>query len=127
MANNRSRRISEEIRKVVSSLLMKGLKDPRVSKMTSITHVDTTGDLRYATLYVSCFDKNHDIQETLDGLNSAKGFIRREIGQSLKLHYTPEPIFKADTSIENGFHINDILKTLDIDEEGNEDESDEQE
>lgn len=90
------------------------IKDPRVSKLSSITHVEVTNDLRFVTIYISVFDPKHNVDVHIEGLNSAKGFIRKEIGKKLKLHFTPEPIFKADDSIEHGMHINEILNTLDI-------------
>lgn len=114
MSAGRNKKVAEEIKKVVSTLILQGMKDPRISKLSSINHVDVTNDFRFATVYVSCFDPNHDIELTLAGLNSAKGFIRKEIGKRVKLHYTPEPIFKADHSVEHGLHINDILSTLNI-------------
>lgn len=114
MATDRSKRISEEIKKIVSNIIMNELKDPRVSKLTSITHVDTTRDLRFTNIYVSVYDPNAEEQKTIEGLNSAKGYIRKEIGKELNLRYTPEPIFKLDRSIDNGLHINSILNTLDI-------------
>lgn len=112
MSYSRNRRISEEIKKVVSMLIMNGLKDPRVSSLTTVTHVDTTNDLRYTTIYVSSLDKNENIEDTIKGLESAKGFIRKEIGKAIKLRYTPEPIFKVDSSLEHGMHINDIITGL---------------
>lgn len=112
MPNPRVKRVAEEIKKIVSQALINGIKDPRVSKLATVTYVEVTNDLRYATIYISCFDPKHDIQMTIDGLNSAKGFIRKEIGKSLKLHYTPEPIFKMDHSIEHGMHINEIIGQL---------------
>lgn len=124
MSAGRSKKIAEEIKKIVSQLMLQEIKDPRISKLSSINHVEVTNDLRYATLYVSCFDPKHNIDMTIDGLNSAKGFIRKEIGKNIKLHYTPEPIFKPDHSVEHGMHINEILGKLDIkhDEEEDEDE-----
>lgn len=114
MSIARNRKINEEIRKIVSHIMMFEIKDPRVSKLSSITHVDVTNDLRYVTIYISVFDPKHNLEQHIEGLNSAKGFIRKEIGNKVKLHYTPEPIFKADDSIEHGMHINEILSTLDI-------------
>lgn len=114
MSSARSKKISEEIKKIVSQIMMFEIKDPRVSKLSSITHVEVTNDLRYATIYISVFDPKHNIETHIDGLNSAKGFIRKEIGKQIKLHYTPEPIFKPDHSIEHGMHINEILSGLDI-------------
>lgn len=114
MSKSRNKRINEEIKKIVSHIIMFELKDPRVSKLASVTYVDVTNDLRYATIYISVFDPKHNTQQTIDGLNSAKGFIRKEIGKGVKLRYTPEPIFKQDTSIEHGMHINDIIGSLNI-------------
>ncbi len=114
MSSARSKKISEEIKKIVSHIMMFEIKDPRVSKLSSVTHVDVTNDLRYATIYISVFDPKHNVETHIDGLNSAKGFIRKEIGKQIKLHYTPEPIFKPDHSIEHGMHINEILSGLDI-------------
>lgn len=128
MSSARSKKISEEIKKIVSHIMMFEIKDPRVSKLSSVTHVDVTNDLRYATIYISVFDPKHNIETHIDGLNSAKGFIRKEIGKQIKLHYTPEPIFKPDHSVEHGMHINEILSGLDIkhDEAEIETESDEE-
>ncbi|MCT4633720.1 MAG: 30S ribosome-binding factor RbfA [Firmicutes bacterium] len=112
MSYSRNRRISEEIKKVVSMLIMNGLKDPRVSSLTTVTHVDTTNDLRYTTIYISSLDSKQNINDTILGLESAKGYIRKEIGKTLKLRYTPEPLFKVDSSLEHGMHINDIISGL---------------
>lgn len=125
MSIARSKRISEEIKKIVSEIIMRGIKDPRVSKMTSVTHVETTRDLRYTNIYISVFDPNANSVQTLNGLNSAKGFIRKEIGSQLKLRVTPEPIFKLDDSIEHGMHISDIIQQLDIKHDDEEDENEE--
>lgn len=115
MAKQRTMRISEEIKKIVSHLIMFNMKDPRVSKMTSVVSVDTTNDLTYANIYISVYDPKADPLKTLEGLNSAKGFIRKEIGRELNLRITPVPIFKLDKSIENGMHINQLLKDVGAD------------
>ncbi|HAS73111.1 MAG TPA: 30S ribosome-binding factor RbfA [Clostridiales bacterium UBA8960] len=125
MSIARSKKISEEIKKIVSHIMIFEIKDPRVSKLSSITHVEVTNDLRYATIYISVFDPKHNVETHIDGLNSAKGFIRKEIGKQIKLHYTPEPIFKPDHSIEHGMHINEILSGLDIKQEENQEENQE--
>lgn len=105
MSYARSKRISEEIKKVVSSLIMSGIKDPRVSKLTTVTHVETTRDLSFVYIYVSVYDNNAHKEDTIEGLNKAKGFVRREIGKRVKLRAVPEPIFKLDESIENGIQM----------------------
>ena len=113
MASNRIGRINEEMQKELSALL-RNLKDPRVQKtMISITRVETTTDLRYAKVFVSFLDKDC-AREALKGLKSASGYLRREIGSRLKLRYTPELVREEDHSITYGAHILDILSTLDI-------------
>ena len=109
MASNRINRINEEIQKELSSLF-RGLKDPRVQGgMVTITHVDTTSDLRYARIFVSVLDKSQE-KDTVKGLKSAAGYLRRELGASLRLRYTPELQFIADDSIEYGAHILELLR-----------------
>ena len=127
MSISRNKRINEEIKKIISQIIMFELKDPRVSRLASVTQVEVTNDLRYATIYISVFDPQHSTAQTIEGLNSAKGFIRKEIGKELKLRYTPEPIFKQDLSIEHGMHINDIIGSLNIPQDIEEDDEDEDE
>ncbi len=127
MSSSRNRKIAEEIKKIVSHLMLVEIKDPRISKLSSVNHVEVTNDLRYTTLYISCFDPKHNVEMTIEGLNSAKGFIRKEIGKRLKLHFTPEPIFKADHSVEHGMHINEILGTLNIKSDEEPDQESDQE
>lgn len=120
MASNRIGRINEEIQRELAELLRE-LKDPRVHKtMLSITHVETTSDLRYAKVYVSLLDKEYT-KETLAGLKSSAGYLRRELGRTLQLRYTPELQWQADDSIVQGAHILDILSKLDIPEDEHED------
>ena len=109
MASNRIVRINEEIQRQISADIRR-LKDPRVSGsgMVSVTRVDTTGDLRYAKIYVSVLDKSQE-KDVLKGLKSAGGFLRRELGSALGLRYTPELIFEADDSIAYGAHILEVM------------------
>lgn len=112
MSIKRLGRISEEIKKIVSNAIMTELKDPRISSMTSVTEVEVTRDLRYAKIYVSVLGSQLDKEETLKGLESGKGFIRKEIGNKLNLRYTPEPVFYLDKSIEHGFKISKLLNEI---------------
>ena len=113
MASNRIGRINEEMQKELAALLRQ-LKDPRVQKtMISITRVDTTSDLRYSKVFVSFLDKDC-AREGLQGLKSASGYLRRELGSRLQLRYTPELVWQEDHSITYGAHILDLLSTLDI-------------
>lgn len=109
MASNRIGRINEEIQKELSSLF-RTLKDPRVQGgMVTVTHVDTTSDLRYAKVFVSVLDKTQE-KDVIKGLKSASGYLRRELGAAVKLRYTPELQFIADDSIEQGAHILQMLR-----------------
>ena len=109
MASNRIGRINEEIRKELSALL-RTVKDPRVAEaMLTITHVDTTTDLRQCRVYISALNCK-DEKELMRGLKSAAGFLRRELGSRVDLRYTPELQFIADDSIQYGAHILEVLR-----------------
>jgi ribosome-binding factor A len=109
MASNRIGRINEEIQKELSALF-RTLKDPRVQGgMVTITHVDTTSDLRYSRIFVSVLDKEQE-KDVLRGLKSAAGYLRRELGAAIRLRYTPELQFVADDSIEYGANILEMLR-----------------
>ena len=109
MAGNRIDRINEEIQRELASLL-RTVKDPRLqSGLVTITHVDTTSDLRYAKIYISALNKEGE-KDMMKGLKSASGYLRRELGSALRLRYTPELQFIADDSIEQGAHILEMLR-----------------
>ena len=109
MASNRIGRINEEIQRELSSLL-RTLKDPRLQNgLVSVTHVDTTSDLRYCKVYVSSLDKSQEA-EVMKGLKSAAGYLRRELGAAVQLRYTPQLQFVADDSIQQGAHILEMLR-----------------
>ncbi len=123
----RQGRLGEEIRRIISELLIRGLKDPRLSAMISITAVEVTSDGSYATVFVSVLGPSSDEEkaeeqqkEILAALGSAKGFIRREIGRQIKLRHVPDLIFKIDKSMEYGRHISKIIDELDIKHDGEE-------
>ncbi|MGI6778161.1 MAG: 30S ribosome-binding factor RbfA [Acetivibrionales bacterium] len=105
----RINRISEEIKKGISSIIQYELKDPRLSKLISITSVSVTKDLKYAKVYASVLGNEEEKKNSLTALKSAAGFIRREIGRRINLRYTPEILFELDTSIEHGAYINKLL------------------
>ncbi len=122
MASNKIQRVNEDIQMTLSGLL-RNVKDPRVQQgMISITAVDTTGDLKYCKVYLSVLGLQSE-KEFLKGLKSASGWLRRELGASLKLRAVPELIFQLDKSIEHGAHINKILNSLDIPQDGEGDEN----
>ena len=91
-------------------MLINGIKDPRITSMISVTEVEVTNDLRYAFVYISMLAG--DKEESLAGLNSARGYIRREVGKAVKLRYVPEIIFKIDDSIEKGMYMDELIKSV---------------
>ena len=122
MASNRIGRINEEIQKELASLL-RNLKDPRVqSTMISITHVETTPDLRYAKVYASFLDESK-AEEALKGLKSAGGYLRRELGAALKLRYTPELVWALDDSITYGAKMLKLINSLEVKSDEQSDEA----
>ena len=121
MASNRIGRINEEIQKELASLL-RNVKDPRVADtMISITHVETTPDLRWAKVYVSFLEEDK-AKEALKGLKSAGGYLRRELGHALNLRYTPELQWALDDSITYGAKMLKLINSLEV---KSDDESDE--
>lgn len=125
MNEKRINRISEEVKKVVSELLYNGLKDPRINSMTSITRVEVTRDLRFAKIYVSVLGNKEEKENTIEGLDRAKGFIRKEIGNRIDLRYAPEPLFYLDESIEQAIYMSKLIDEINKNVEHDKDESNE--
>ena len=120
MATNRLNRINEDIQRELSVLIPR-VKDPRVQQgMVTVTGVETTPDLRYAKVYISILGEVNE-RELRRGLRSAGPWLRRELGGSLTLRYTPELIFELDKSIAHGAHINELIEKLDIPKEEEDD------
>ena len=123
MPSNKLARTNDDIQFVISKLLRE-VKDPRVQQgMISVTRVETTGDLRYSKIWLSVLGMR-DEKEFRRGLRSAAGFLRRELGNSMKLRYTPELIFEIDHSIEYGAHINEVINSLEIKHDEDEEHED---
>ncbi len=121
MASNRIGRINEEVQRELASLLRE-VKDPRVSGLISITNVEVTSDLRFAKISVSTLE-SEKLADTIKGLRSAAGFLRRELGARLNLRHTPQLQFVPDDSIAYGAHILELINQLDIPEDSDESES----
>lgn len=111
MANNRINKINEEVRRELASVIRE-LKDSRIPMMTSVVAVHVTNDLSYAKCYVSVMGDEEVQKKALEGLKSASGFIRREVGRRIDLRHTPEFQFEIDHSIEHGAYINQMLSDL---------------
>jgi len=116
----RSEKIADLIRKEVSQMLMKTVKDPRIGFVT-ITKVSVKEDFRLAKIYFSVAGTPEERERTINGLNSAKGYIRKELGRRISLRYTPEIIFQFDPSIEYAIHIGEVFQQLKQERKKNED------
>ena len=108
MAGNRLGRINEEIQRELAALIPT-VKDPRVSGLISVTAVETTPDLKYASVYISVLDKQ-DSAQVLKGLKSAAGYLRGCLSRALDLRATPQLTFKQDDSIDKGARILSMLR-----------------
>ena len=123
MASNRLARTNDDIQRVMSDLLRE-VKDPRIQQgMISVTRVETTGDLKFCKIWVSVYGLSN-AKEFYKGIKSASGWLRRELGSRLKLRNVPELTFTLDDSIEYGAHINNIINSLNISHEEDEDGTD---
>ena len=120
----RQGRLGEEIRKLIGEMLLREIKDPRLSGMVSISSVTVTKDGSYATCYVTVLggsiDKEpttEEKEEVIAAFQSAKGLIKREIGNRIKLRHVPELIFKLDTSMEYGRKMSKIMNELGLEKD----------
>jgi ribosome-binding factor A len=118
----RSEKVAEAIHEMVSELLVKGLKDPRIGFVT-ITGVKVTDDLHLATVYFTVIGSDAEKTATEHGLNSARGFIRKELGKTLRMRYVPDLLFRYDASVEYGARIETILKEITTADEGDDTEN----
>lgn len=109
MSNLRAERIREVFKEEVGSMLQREIKDPRIGFVT-VTDVEISGDLRHAKIYVSPFGPDTATERaTMEGLESAKGYIRTELGRRVRLRYTPEISFIIDKSIERGVRLTRLI------------------
>lgn len=111
MANVRANRVAEQLKKEISDIIQRELKDPRLG-FTTVTDVDITGDLQQATVFITVYGDEEVRKKTLDALEKGKGFIRSEAGKRVQLRKTPEISFEFDESIEQGNRIETLLKQM---------------
>lgn len=107
----RADKVGELIQEEISLLLLRRIKDPRIGLVT-LTRVKVTDDLRTARVFYSVIGGDQEKKNSREGLESATGFIRRELGRRLRLRYTPELIFTFDDSLEYGNHIEQLIRGL---------------
>ena len=111
MAGFKINRVTSDIRLCLSELLRE-VKDPRVSKMLSIVKLDVSGDMSYATVYVSAIEGFETTVNSVKALKGAAGYLRRELGQRLSLRKIPELRFVVDDSIEQSANISKIIESF---------------
>lgn len=112
MDNKRINRISEEVRRVISKIIQNDIKDPRISPITSVSHVEVTRDLSFAKIFISILGDEEEKQSTIEGLESAKGYIKKELGREVKLRAMPELIFILDDSIERSMEMTKLINEV---------------
>ena len=111
MPSFRLDRTSEDVKRELTDI-MRTLKDPRINGLLSILKVDLSKDLSLCRVYVSSLDGIDAAKSAVEGLNSAAGYVRRELGRRIKLRRSPQIQFVADDSIEHRAHINQMLHDL---------------
>jgi ribosome-binding factor A len=111
-APRRTERVSDEIRRRLTELIRRELKDPRVSFLSSITRVQMSPDLRYAKVFVSVMGTPDEQQQTVQVLTRAAGFLRHHLGVDLRLRHTPELHFVLDQSIAEGDRILRLMREV---------------
>lgn len=117
MDKKRLYRLQAEIQRIVSELLIEGLKDPRIDPMTSVSKVELSNDTSVATIYFSIYGSQKTKEDTLDALENAKGYIRSRLAKVLEIRQVPELRFKIDESVEYSIEIQKILNKLNSESE----------
>ncbi len=107
----RSERVADQVRQELANLLLFEVKDPRV-KLATVARVDLSRDLMHAVVWISVLGEDEDRERAMRGLESASGYLRRQLGSRLRLRGTPELDFRLDRSAEHSQHISDLLEEL---------------
>ena len=115
--SNRMEKVNEEFKRELGKIIDQDLKNPNITGLISVTKVKTSSDLKYARISVSILNSKNK-KETLDGLKNATGYIRSELAKRVNLRYTPELVFELDESLEYGAKIDNILKEIMPNKEG---------
>lgn len=102
-------KINEEIKREVSKIISRELKDPRINQMTTIVSVDATPDLKFCKIFVSVLGDEQSQRDTLEGLKRSTGYIRNELAKRINLRNTPEITFAGDQSIEYGMNMSKLI------------------
>ena len=118
MEGKRSEKVADLIQKEISQMLVKSIKDPRIGFVT-ITKVTVSDDCRFAKVFFSVAGTLEERESSGKGLESAKGYVRKELGRRLRLRYTPEIVFQFDPSIEYAIHMEEVIRDIHRGKESN--------
>lgn len=110
--SHKNERINGEVQRELSRIISMEIKDPRIHPMTSVTGVVVTPDLKYCKAYISVLGDEDSAMDTIEGLKSAAGYIRRELARSINLRNTPEITFVLDSSIAYGIEMSKKIDEL---------------
>ncbi len=112
MSEQRALRVSQSIKRELSDIIRKDLKDDRIKGLVSITDVETTPDCRSARVFVSIFGKEEETEKTMEALTDKVGWMRGELCRRLHLRFAPELQLKLDTSLERGAKISELINKI---------------
>ena len=118
-------RINGEVRRELSAIIQNEIKDPRIDPMTSVVEVEVAPDLKSAKAYISVLGDEQAQRDTLEGLRSAEGYIRRALARTVNLRNTPEIRFIMDQAIEYGVHMSKLIDDVNresLEKEGDKDD-----
>jgi ribosome-binding factor A len=121
MEGKRSEKVADLIHKEISQMLVKSIKDPRIGFVT-ITKVTVSEDCRFAKVYYSVAGTLEERKRSMRGLDSAKGYVRKELGRRIRLRYIPEIMFQFDPSIEYAIHMEELIQSIHQEKESHENE-----
>jgi ribosome-binding factor A len=110
--NIRKAKVESQLKREISLMIMQDIKDPRVRHLISVTGVSLSNDIRIANVYVSVMGDEKAKKGAMAGLNSAAGFVRKEIGERIQLRYTPEVKFELDETLDEQVRVDRLLKTI---------------
>lgn len=113
-------RINAEVQHELSNIIRNEIKDPRISTMTSVVAVEVSPDLKYARAYISVLGSEQEQNDTIQGLKSAEGFIRKKLASGINLRNTPQISFVADRSIEYGVNMSKLIDEVNKNTSGDE-------
>ena len=119
LEGKRAERVADLIHKEISEMLVRSIKDPRIGFVT-ITRVTVSEDIRLAKVYFSMMGSEAERERSMSGLNSARGYVRKELGRRMRLKHTPDITFHFDPSIEYAIHIAEVIQQLHLEKEENE-------